>query len=80
MINIERFAEHGVAERTQQPALEVRPIMNIPEAASYLRVSVRQVHRLLKARKIRAATIGRRLVFKRADLDRFIDLQLALST
>lgn len=57
----------------------LRPILNIPEAANYMRVSVRQIHRLVKARKIRAARIGKRLIFKRAELDRFVDLQTALS-
>jgi excisionase family DNA binding protein len=67
----------------QEPAAPAVPaarsLLNLPEAADYLRVSVRTVHRLLSARRIRAARIGRRLIFKRAELDRLADLQTALS-
>lgn len=52
--------------------------MRIPEAAEYLRVSVRQIHRLVKSRQIRCARIGKRVVFKREELDRFVDLRLAM--
>jgi excisionase family DNA binding protein len=51
-----------------------RPVMTKVEAADYLRVSPRTLTNLLAARRLRAARIGRRVLFKRAELDRFVDL------
>ncbi len=65
-----------------QPAAPVtgpRPLMNIQEAAEYLRVSVRLIQKLTANRRLRAAHVGRRLIFKRAELDRYIDLQTVLA-
>lgn len=61
------------------PAFQVRPIMNLAEAADYLRVSVRQIERLRQRRELRAVRVGRRLVFRRADLDHYVELQAALA-
>lgn len=61
------------------PIAAARPLMNIQEAADYLRVSVRLIQKLLASRKLKAARLGRRLVFKRSELDRYVDLQFALS-
>jgi len=58
---------------------EPRPLMNLKEAADYLRVSTRLVETLCASRRIRPAKVNRRLIFKRAELDRFIDLQIALA-
>ena len=52
--------------------------MDVEEAADYLRISVRQIHRLKKGRQIKSARIGKRLLFKRTELDHYIDIQTAL--
>lgn len=53
--------------------------MNRQEAAEYLRISLRSITNLVAARKIRPARVGRKLLFKRTELDRFLDLQIALT-
>lgn len=58
--------------------ISLRPIMDVNEAADYLRISVRQIHRLVKSRAFKRARIGKRLVFKRAELDHYVELQTAL--
>jgi excisionase family DNA binding protein len=57
-----------------------RPVMNMQEAADYLRVSLRTLGTLVSKRRIRAARIGRRLVIKREELDRFVNLQTAINS
>ncbi len=66
------------AEAYAMQRLAPRAIMNVEEAADYLRISVRQIHRVLKTGSIKRARIGKRLVFKRAELDHYVDLQTAL--
>lgn len=56
-----------------------RPLLDLKESADYLRVSARLVQKLVAARRLRPSRIGRRLIFKRAELDRYVDLQTALS-
>ena len=56
-----------LAERHQQP--ERSPWLSATEAADYLRVSERQLHRLVAQSRIRSATVGRRRVFHRDHLD-----------
>ncbi len=58
---------------------EPRTNMNISEAADYLRVSVSLMQKLVAARKLRPARIGRRLIFLRTELDRYVELQMALA-
>ena len=55
--------------RTNPPA-----IMRVEEAARYLCVSVKTVRREVESRRLRPARIGRRLIFTRAELDRFVAL------
>lgn len=55
------------------------PYLNTAQAAQYLTISVRHLKNLLAGRRIKAARIGRRLVFKRSELDRYVDLLLAQS-
>lgn len=68
-------------ETSSSPTIEtpIRPVMDRKEAASYLRVSVRLITNLVASRRLRPARIGRRLVFKRSELDRYLDLLMAQS-
>lgn len=49
------------------------PWMNAKEAAVYLRVSQRQVARLIKDRGLPFDRIGRRLIFHRDKIDKWIE-------
>jgi excisionase family DNA binding protein len=51
--------------------------MNLQEAADYLRVSARLVEKLVSQHRLKPARINRRLIFKRSELDRYVDLQMA---
>lgn len=58
---------------------EPRPIMTKSEAAEYLRISIRHIQRLVNARQIRPARINRRVLFTRQELDRYVELKMAMS-
>jgi excisionase family DNA binding protein len=62
---------------TATPA--IRPLMDRKEAAEYLRQSVRTITNLVASRRLRPARIGRRLIFKRTEVDRYVDLLTAQS-
>lgn len=51
--------------------------MSLGEAATYLGISDRKLWSEMQERKVRAARIGTRIIFKRADLDRYVDTLLA---
>jgi len=50
--------------------------MNVGEAADYLRVSSKTLQRETNNRQIRVARIGRRLVYRKVDLDRYLELKV----
>ena len=50
--------------------------MNVGEAADYLRVSSKTLQRETNTRQIRVARIGRRLVYRKVDLDRYLELKV----
>lgn len=50
--------------------------MNLGEAAHYLRVSSKTLQRETNNRQIRVARIGRRLIYRKADLDRYLELKV----
>lgn len=47
--------------------------MNYPEAARYLRLGERTVKRLVASGAIRHVPVGHRVLFRKADLDAFLD-------
>jgi len=47
--------------------------LSIPEAAAYLGIGVRTLKGLLAARQIKFYRIGRRVVLRAIDLDRYLD-------
>ena len=57
-----------------------RPYVDRTEAAAILRISIRMLTKLVSARKLRPARIGRRVIFKRNDIERFVEVQMALSS
>lgn len=72
-------APAGHQSETSAPLFQ-RPALNLIETADYLRVCERTVRSLVTNRRLRPARIGRRLIFKRSELDRFLDLQTALAS
>jgi excisionase family DNA binding protein len=61
----------GLDIRTNPPK-----IMNVAEAAMYVGISERYLRSLIADRNIKAARIGKRLVFRLVDLDRWIESKL----
>jgi excisionase family DNA binding protein len=47
--------------------------MDIEDAAAYLGVGVDSVRWLVRTRKLPAGKVGKRLKFKKADVDRYIE-------
>ncbi len=50
-------------------------LLTIPMAAAYLSSSVWAIRQLVWARKIPHLVIGRRILFDKADLDRYVESQ-----
>jgi excisionase family DNA binding protein len=65
-----RSAEIVLDRLREESAAGTSPWLSLGEAAAYLRVSERQVQRLVKGGRIRSSTIGRRRLLHRDDLDR----------
>jgi excisionase family DNA binding protein len=51
-------------------------ILKVAEAAYYLQISERTIRSLIAERKIPFARIGRRVVFRLVDLDRWLESKL----
>ena len=51
------------------------PYLNIREAAKYLRVSTSTIRRLIDERELPCPKIRGRIIFKKATLDRYYELQ-----
>lgn len=51
--------------------------LTLPEAAAYLRVASSTLWELKNKGRVRCARIGRRIVFQRAELDRFLAVSVA---
>jgi excisionase family DNA binding protein len=49
------------------------PWLSIGEAAEYLRVSERKLHRLIAGDRVRSTTLGRRRLLHRDDVDALLD-------
>ncbi len=54
--------------------------MNLREAALYLGISARKLWDEAAHRRLRAARIGARLIFPRAELDRYLSVSAAANT
>ncbi len=59
-----------VLERQRQQPEPRSPWLTLPEAAEYLRVSERTLERFIARGRVRAATVGRRRIVHRGELDR----------
>jgi excisionase family DNA binding protein len=59
-------------EVAHEPTITPR-LLKVKDAATYLSASIWAVRKLHWERKVRGIFIGRRLLFDRADLDRYVD-------
>jgi excisionase family DNA binding protein len=59
------------------PVSVSQPLLTVDEAASYLRVSRRQIYKLVSGGELRTVRVGERLRFRPADVDRYLDRQTA---
>jgi excisionase family DNA binding protein len=50
--------------------------MNLSEAAIYLCVSAKTIRRETYRRSLKVARVGRRLIYRRCDLDRYLELKV----
>ena len=66
---IAQRAAELVLEQLGQDNGSSSPWLSLAEAAEYLRVSERQLQRLVARGKVRSSTIGRRRLLHRDDLD-----------
>lgn len=48
-------------------------VLTVNEACDYLRISRTGLYRILKTGRLRSAHIGRRTVFRRSDVDAFLE-------
>jgi len=59
---------------------EVKPVMNKKEAASYLRLSVPTIDRLMRMGEIRFVKLERAVRFRKEDLDAFLAAHVTTGT
>jgi len=59
---------------THQVAVK-QPLLTIDDAASYLRVSRRQIYKLVSGGDLRTVRVGERLRFRPTDVDEYLDRQ-----
>ena len=61
----------------QEKTLSVRAtppkLLNVQEAAAYLAISEKKLRRLISDRQVPVVRIGRRIVLRTVDLDRFVE-------
>lgn len=69
---------------SQKPAPDIAALranpplnMSLAEAAAYVGVSARKLWEEASRRRVRVARVGSRLIFKRADIDRWLELLAA---
>jgi excisionase family DNA binding protein len=72
---IERIAERAAALLVERQARASSPWLAARAAASHLCCSVGGIHDLVGLRKLEPHRDGRRLLFKRADLDAYLEEQ-----
>ena len=60
----------------QPGRIEYGPILSVTEVATYLRVTVRTIHRLKATGELPFARIGGRVLFRRQDLEAFVNMRM----
>ena len=50
-----------------------QPLMTVDDAASYLRISRRQVYKLVRTSELRSVRVGERLRFRPVEVERYLE-------
>ena len=67
-----KVASPVVVTPSQEIVISLEPVcLDIPQAAIFLATSTHQIRNLIRLRKLNAATLGKKLVLKTADLRTF---------
>ncbi len=66
---LEQLVDERVAAALAEKGDDSQTWLSVAEAAEYLRVSQRLVHKLIKEKRLRATYLGRRCLLDRHDLD-----------
>ncbi len=77
MVTDNKIQEYA-AKMTVSAAVRSSPPtnMNLNEAAIYLCVSAKTIRRETYSRSLKVARVGRRLIYRRCDLDRYLELKV----
>jgi excisionase family DNA binding protein len=70
---IEELVEERVRAEVESVEVNGAALLSLADAADYLAVSARTLERLVAKKRIRTKDIGRRRLFRRADLDAFAE-------
>ena len=55
-----------------RPDHTLAPLLTLPEASAFLRLSEKSIRRLIAARRLPCVRLGRRVLFDRSDLLRWV--------
>jgi len=70
---VERIARRAAELVTERQTASASPWLSTRDAADYLAAPVSRIHDLVQLRKLRPHRDGRRLLFKRSDLDAYLE-------
>ena len=70
---LERIAERAAELVAERQAASASPWLDTKGAADYLAAPVGRIHDLVQLRKLEPCRDGRRLLFRRADLDAYLE-------
>jgi excisionase family DNA binding protein len=70
---IETIVSKVIEELDARGPLDVDPLLDVAETAQYLRAKPQRIYDLHSARKIFAVRDGTRLLFRRSELDRYLE-------
>jgi excisionase family DNA binding protein len=69
-----RLLSHAMRVSTHQISVS-QPLMTVDEAASYLRVSRRQIYKLVRSGDLQAVRVGERLRFRPEEVEQYLELR-----
>jgi excisionase family DNA binding protein len=61
---------------SSKPDHPLTPLLTLPEASAYLRLSEESIRRLIAARRLPCVRLGRRVLFDRSDLLRWVSARI----
>lgn len=70
---VEQIAQRAAEIVTEREAANASPWLDTRGAAEYIAAPVSRIHDLVQLRKLEPRRDGRRLLFRRADLDAYLE-------